>query len=185
MRTRRIFTPAYHPRRWGTLAVGVAAAATVLGLATALPTDLFGSAPREHSVHAAASAVRVVDGETLRLGEHLLRLAGVAVPERGQSCRNAAGQAYDCGAAAAEALARLVADRAVKCRVQGRDRQGRGLGLCHAGGVELNASLVAGGWAVVDAGAPPALGPLEAAARRAARGLWASAQDAEELRRGF
>jgi len=180
MRTRRIFTPAYHPRRWGTLLAGLALGAAAAGLATALPVDLFGGGPREVVVRAQAAEVRVLDGETLRLGTHLLRLAAIAAPERGRVCRDSSGQSYDCGAAAAEALARLVAGRGVECRIQGQDRLGRDLGLCRAAGVELNASLVAEGWALADAGA---LAPLEATARQSGRGLWASAEDAERRRR--
>lgn len=182
MRTRRIFTPAYHPRRWGTILAGAGAAAAVVGLATAVPSDLFSAAPREQTRLAVAAEVRVVDGETLALGAEVMRLAGVRAPARGQACRDATGRSFDCGAAAAEALVRLVGGRAVECRVQGRDPQGRPLGLCRAGGAELNASLVAEGWGLATGGAG-ALQPLEAAARDGRRGLWAAAADLEALRR--
>jgi endonuclease YncB( thermonuclease family) len=137
-----------------------------------VPPDLMGSAPREQDWSALPAEVRVVDGETLRLGDRTVRLAGVQAPERGQSCADAAGRWFDCGAAAAEALSRLVNGRSVVCLVAGRDRFGRGLGLCSAGGAELNAGLVTAGWAL--AGADDAdLLAKEAEARRAARGLWA------------
>lgn len=137
-----------------------------------LPPDLMGSAPRQQDWSALAAEVRVVGGDTLRLGDRTVRLAKVNAPERGQSCADAVGQAFDCGAAAAEALSRLVNGRSVVCLVSGSDRFGRGLGLCSAGGAELNAGLVAAGWALAaeDNGEVQA---LEAEARRAARGLWA------------
>jgi len=182
MRTRRIFTPAYHPRRWGPILAGIGATAALVGLATALPTDLFGSAPRQETLRAPATAVRVVDGDTLALGEEVLRLAGVRAPERGEACQDATGRSFDCGAAAAQALVRLVGGRAVECQVQGRDRQGRAQGLCLAGGAELNASLVAEGWGLALSGAG-ALQPIEAAARSGRRGLWAAAAEPERLRR--
>ena len=184
MRPRRIFIPSYHPRPWGRLLAGAVAAGAVVGLAVALPSDLFGSGPRGQEVRAPGAAVRIVDGETLALDGQVMRLAGVRAPARGQACHDAAGRAYDCGAAAAAALARLVGGREVACRVQGRDAQGRLLGLCRAGGAELNASLVADGWVLAGAGVA-ALQPLEATAREARRGLWASTADAEQLRRGF
>lgn len=137
-----------------------------------LPPDLMGSAPRQQDWSALAADVRVMDGDTLRLGDRTVRLAKVDAPERGQTCADASGQAFDCGAAAAEALSRLVNGRSVVCLVSGRDRFGRGLGLCSAGGAELNAGLVAAGWALAaedDAGVQA----LEADARRTARGLWA------------
>jgi endonuclease YncB( thermonuclease family) len=184
MRVRRIFTPAYHPRRWGRLLTGALGAAAVAGLAVALPSDLFGTGSRGEEKRAAHAAVRVVDGETLALDGQVLRLAGVRAPSRGQICHDAAGREYDCGAAAAAALARLIAGRDVECRIQGRDGMGRPLGHCRAGGADLNASLVADGFVLAGAGSG-ALQALEAAARAGKRGLWATTADAEQLRRGF
>lgn len=180
MRIRRIFRPApTDPRRWAPFAAGLGAVLTVAVLAVALPGDLLGSAPKEQSWSAPAAEVRVLDGDTLRLGDRVLRLHALEVPERGRAtCRGAGGGPQDCAAAAADLLARLVAERDVECRVRGRDRLGRALGICRARGsgaeeVELNASLVAAGWAVADSAALPALGALEAAARQGGRGLWA------------
>lgn len=137
-----------------------------------LPPDLMGSAPREQDWSALAAEVRIVDGDTLRLGDRTLRLSGVDAPERGQVCTDAAGAGFDCGAAAAEALSRLVNGRSVVCRVHGHDRFGRGLGVCQAGGAELNTGLVASGWAIAYGDSPVMLAN-EAAARIAGRGLWA------------
>lgn len=137
-----------------------------------LPNDLMGSAPREQEWAALSTEVRVVDGDTLRLGDRTLRLSGIDAPERGQNCTDAEGRWFDCGSAAAEALARLVNDRSVVCRVHGRDRFGRGLGVCQAGGAELNAGLIRAGWAIVY-GDNPVLLVNEVEARVSGRGLWA------------
>lgn len=172
-RPRRIFRPAPPPRRWRTpllVALGTGLAMLVSGIG--LPPALMGSAPRQQDWSALAAEVRVVDGDTLLLGDRTVRLAGVDAPERGQACADAAGRGFDCGAAAAEALARLVNGRSVLCLVGGHDRFGRGIGTCSAGGVELNAALVASGWALAYDDARDLLA-LEAEARRAARGLWA------------
>jgi endonuclease YncB( thermonuclease family) len=170
---RRIFRPAPTPRRWRTpLIAAVAALCVMLASGIGLPPDLMGSAPRQQDWSALAAEVRVVDGDTLRLGDRTVRLALIDAPERGQSCSDAAGRWFDCGAAAAEALSRLVNGRSVVCLVSGRDRFGRGLGQCSAGGAELNAGLVAAGWALAAEG-DAAIQALEAEARRAARGLWA------------
>ena len=170
---RRIFRPAPRPRRWRTPILVTAVtvlAALVSGIG--LPPDLMGSAPREQDWSALAAEVRVVDGETLRLGDRTVRLTRVEAPERGQACSDAAGRGFDCGAAAAAALSRLVNGRSVICLVSGRDRFGRGLGQCAAGGVDLNAGLVRSGWALAQDDAA-SLTELEADARHSARGLWA------------
>ncbi|HEV7268848.1 MAG TPA: thermonuclease family protein [Falsiroseomonas sp.] len=170
---RRIFRAAPKPRRWRTpLLILAVTALAVLASGIGLPPALMGSAPREQDWSALAAEVRVVDGDTLRLGDRTVRLAGVDAPDRSEDCADAAGRWFDCGAAAAEALSRLVNGRSVVCLVAGRDRFGRGLGVCRAGGAELNAGLVASGWALADDAETPLMG-LEAEARRATRGLWA------------
>jgi len=148
-----------------------------------LPSNLMGLAPREQHWAAAAPDIRVVDGDTLRLGDRTLRLHGLEAPERGQACADAAGRGFDCGAAAAEALARLVAGRDLACRVQGRDRFGRALGICASGGIEVNAALVSAGWAVAGGARQAELASVEAAARDAGRGLWAGTTAPEAWRR--
>jgi endonuclease YncB( thermonuclease family) len=151
--------------------VGVAIVAALSGIG--LPPDLLGSAPSEQDWSALAAEVRIVDGDTLRLGDRTLRLSGIDAPERGQACSDAGGRGFDCGAAAAEALSRLVNGRSVVCRVHGRDRFGRGLGICQAGGAELNTGLVGSGWAIT-LGDNPAILTAEGEARQAGRGLWAA-----------
>ena len=169
MRTRRIFRPAPGPRRWGTLLFGCTAVASALVLATAVPGDLLGSAPHERLWTAGAAAVRVVDGDTLRLDDRILRLDGLTVPDRGQArCPGSPGE--DCAAGAAEALARLLEGKALECRIRGQDRHGRALGLCQAAGIALNAALVGAGWALAE---DRSLALQEATARQQGLGLWA------------
>lgn len=150
--------------------VTCAALAVALASGVGVPTNLLGSAPREASVTARPAEVQVVDGDTLRLGERVVRLDGVEAPLRGQSCAGADGRGFDCGAMAAESLARLVAERPLTCRVQRHDAFRRSLGACEADGVAVNAALVSGGWALA---ASDELAAAEAAARAAGRGLWA------------
>ncbi|TCH99960.1 thermonuclease family protein [Roseococcus sp. SYP-B2431] len=187
MRRRRLFQTARTPQRWGR-AFALTASGVLGGVLVVLglPTELMGSAPRNQEWSSPAAQIRIVDGDTLRLGDRTLRLYGVEAPERGQFCTNEQGALYDCGTAAAAELARLVGERGVECRVQGRDRFGRALGVCRAGGVELNTALVTSGWALADGGSLPALVPVEAAARSAQRGLWAGGfEPPAHWRRGY
>src|SRR4051812_12710158 len=187
MRLRRIFRPSPVARLRAPLAIATGIGLFGLLLSVAVPRDLLGSAHPLPALAATAGEIRVLDGETLRLGDRVLRLQALQVPARGQaSCRDAAGRSTDCGTAAAEALAGLVAGQDLSCRIGGADRHGRALGTCAAGGVELNAALVAAGWALADGGAAPELTVLEATARREGRGLWSAAQPAPDAwRRGF
>lgn len=146
------------------------AIATPVVLAVALPSNLFGSAPSDRQWQAESAAIRIVDGETIGLGDKMVRLAGIAAPARGDACRSAAGEAFDCGAAATAALTRLLAGKDVSCRIVGRDGFGRGLGQCSANGADINRALVRGGFAVASSSA---LRGYETTARQNAQGLWA------------
>jgi endonuclease YncB( thermonuclease family) len=168
---RRIFKGRRtRPRFRGAALLLTAAIAAPVVLGVALPSNLFGSAPTDRHWRAEAGAIRIVDGETIGLGERIVRLDGVAAPARGETCRGSSGAVFDCGGAATAALTRLVAGRAVDCRIVGQDAFGRGLGQCDAAGADLNRELVGNGFAVATSAA---LRAHEAAARRTAQGLWA------------
>lgn len=123
-------------------------------------------------LHLAAQPDRlaVLDGDTLRLGREVVRLEGIAAPDRNTNCL-AGKSAVDCGAAATNALAQLVRDNTVECAVHGHDQIGRPVATCVAGGVRLSDAMVLNGWAHARG---PALREAEDAARASARGIWQS-----------
>lgn len=111
---------------------------------------------------------RVVDGDTVAFSGQRVRLLGIDAPELHQTCRGPGGD-YACGTEAKHYLARLIGSGRVACDGARRDRYGRLLMRCEAGGVDVNAAMVRAGWAVSynDYGAE------ERAARLAKAGLWA------------
>jgi endonuclease YncB( thermonuclease family) len=126
-------------------------------------------APANSHLSAKADRLAVLDGNTLRVGNQVVRLEGIAAPARGSLC-HAAGQAdRDCGSAAANALAVLVRGSAVDCTIRGHDDWGRPVGNCLAGGTRLNETMVLDGWARAEAAD---LREPEATARAAGRGMW-------------
>ena len=123
-------------------------------------------------ISAMPGQVAVVNGDTLRLGEHVVHLWGISAPARGRNC-GAVGP--DCGDAAAQALAALIQDQPrLICLVRGQDMQGNTIAVCTAGTTELGRALVSGGWARGRPGAPE-LEQAEGSARAERRGLWAVA----------
>lgn len=115
-----------------------------------------------------AGSVDVLDGDTLRLADgRPLRLQGIDAPEIDQVCDKPSGT-YPCGRAARSALVRLVSGSSVVCVLDGSDRYGRLLGRCSVGDEDINASLVAAGWAL----ASGRYHAEEQAARAARLGLW-------------
>jgi len=158
--------------RFGGSGLGVACAiVAALFLGFGLPSNLFGSAPADRPLTAEASQIRVFDGETLGLGDRIIRLSGIAAPARGEACGGDAAR-RDCGSAAAAVLAALVQGHNVTCRIEGHDGFRRGLGRCIAGGRDVNAAMVEAGFALASASV---LRPLEVAARDGRQGLWADA----------
>lgn len=122
-------------------------------------------------VNAPPAQVAVIDGGTLKLRDRVVLLQGVEPPSRGTACE----ASQDCGAAAANALAALVREAAVACRVTGTDELGRPYAICQASGTELNRAIVAAGWARARDGRPE-LRQAEDTARAARLGVWASDQ---------
>ncbi|SFT78957.1 Endonuclease YncB, thermonuclease family [Mesorhizobium sp. YR577] len=113
-------------------------------------------------------AAIVNDGDSITLGAERIRLRGIDAPEYTQTCQKD-GADYPCGRRAREALARLVAGKSVSCSGWERDRYNRLLGVCTAGGVDLNRAQVEQGWAV----AYGDYDDLEQAARQKGLGIWA------------
>lgn len=117
-------------------------------------------------------AVQIVDGDTLRIGARRIRLYGIDAPERAQSCTGADGRPYPCGAAATDALTRLIGSARPDCAERDRDRYGRSVAVCSIAGRDLNRAMVAEGWAVAYIQYSRDYAGDEAAARRARVGLW-------------
>lgn len=123
----------------------------------------------------AAGAARVVDGDTLDLHGTRVRLFGIDAPEHDQHCARADGRGWACGAAAKQALERLVRGAEVRCEGSARDRYGRRLARCFAGGADIGAALVSGGMAWAYRRYALDYTAQEAAARAVGRGVWQGA----------
>jgi endonuclease YncB( thermonuclease family) len=130
----------------------------------------------------------VVDGDTLALwpqycllsklgigciGERL-RLYGVDAFERTQTCRDAKGTVWRCGAVATERLRQLVAQADFACHVDPEfvDRHAREFAACTAGDRDVGALLVSEGLAFAYGRGAQYLA-VESEAKERARGAWA------------
>lgn len=114
---------------------------------------------------------RVLDGDTLDIGGSRVRLYGIDAPERTQLCEIGA-VSWPCGRNAQAVLAGSTRDLEIDCRGARRDRYGRLLAVCYAGGVDLNAMMVRGGWALAYRQYSLDYVGEEAEARAAGRGVW-------------
>ncbi|SCY27869.1 thermonuclease family protein [Thiohalorhabdus denitrificans] len=114
-----------------------------------------------------AEVTHVRDGDTIELGERVVRLGGIDTPESGQPHGDEAGQA----------VRRLVLGETVRIETDGRGSHGRLIGRVYHQGRDINAWLVQQGhaWAYDHYLEPGSRLPdLEAEAREEGRGLWAA-----------
>lgn len=131
---------------------------------------------------------RVIDGDTLELAGHRIRLYGIDAPEPGQTCR-LGRRAYDCGLVARAALLDLTAGVTVVCRLldsgAAAGPEKARLGRCFAEGYDLSEGMAYAGWALARPGVSKRYVALEEDARAAGRGLWKGRfVEAEPIQRG-
>lgn len=163
------------------LALVVAATIALVGPSLARP----GPRPLAPTEGAIIGRVTVVDGDTLHFSDVKVRLEGIDAPETYQSCQTVSGHAWPCGLVAGRELERLIGGRDVRCNPRGTDKYGRMLGVCHAGGVELNAEMVRRGMAWAFVKYSQAYVTIEAEARARRVGIWQGhAQPAWDFRAG-
>lgn len=123
-----------------------------------------------HSPELSGRTFSAVDGDSLRSGGEDFRLLGIDAPELRQTCTRA-GRSWSCGREAHARLRTLVAGGGLVCTPQGRDRYGRTLARCRAGGRDIGETMVREGLALDFMGG--GYGAVEREARAARRGLWA------------
>ena len=130
--------------------------------------DAFGQG---NSGTALSGTARVIDGDTLEIRSTRVRLHGIDAPESAQQCRDA-GRGWPCGREATRALAGRIGGRTVGCEARDRDRYGRVVAVCRTGGEDLNAWMVASGWAFAYRKYSRSYVAEERAAKAAMRGIW-------------
>ena len=116
----------------------------------------------------------IIHGDTIEIAGQRIRLYGIDAPEPGQTCL-AHGRRWRCGMEAEMALAYFVGKNWVTCLERNRDRFGRVIAVCYAGGVggpDLGKWLVTQGWALAYPRHSSQYVGEEEAARAARRGIW-------------
>lgn len=118
----------------------------------------------------------VIDGNTIEIAGQPIRLFGVQAPGRDETC-GSGDAAWPCGANAGFALSRIIGSNWVTC-LEKRRTAGAVYSVCHAAGAagpDINARMIADGWARAAGDAPPAYLAHERRARAQAKGVWGGA----------
>jgi len=118
--------------------------------------------------------VHVMDGDSLRIGDRVVRLQGVDAVELRQSCADGEGGQWSCGLEARDALEALVARGGLRCLSGEQDCYRRAVARCSTKELrDIAARLVAQGWAVSGTGRNDGRYLAEQAeAKDAGRGIW-------------
>jgi len=117
---------------------------------------------------------RVIDGDTIVVGDTHIRLWGIDAPERQQTWQGKKGDVYECGRDSAAVLRELTRDRRIECTPRDHDRYGRIVAVCRTETGEINAAMVRRGWAVdFTKYSHGRYQPEEEQARREKLGIWA------------
>jgi endonuclease YncB( thermonuclease family) len=101
------------------------------------------------AVPGAAGFPDVIEGDKLRFGNMIVELFGIRAPKPGMICR-AGSVEFQCGAAAAQALDRIIENYAIKCQQVSDVQLFPMLTECQMGQVDLNRLILRAGWALVD-----------------------------------
>lgn len=105
------------------------------------------------SACASADVVEVIDGDSLKINGHSVRLKGIDAPEFDQICYDENDKAYSCGEDAKNYLQKMLNDgykkgESVTCKKIAKDKYKRDLSVCYIGKREINRTLVQKGLAI-------------------------------------
>jgi endonuclease YncB( thermonuclease family) len=142
-------------------------------LACALAFFLF--VPNRTFAEDISGVPRIVDGDTIAIGEVKIRLEGIDAPESDQVCLDAQAARWSCGNEATKQLSDHIAGRPIACTPTGQDAYHRTLAICHLGAEDLNAWMVRQGWALAFVKYSNLYVHDEEIARNAQSGLWSGA----------
>ena len=101
--------------------------------------------------------VKIIDGDTLKIGEKKIRLYGIDAPEKAQNCKKIYfsflifnfQKDYKCGERSTLALSKKLNNKKVKCILEdNKDKYKRNIGTCYIENQDINRWLVKNGYAV-------------------------------------
>jgi endonuclease YncB( thermonuclease family) len=130
-----------------------------------------GNAEETSSITSSAlMPAKVIDGDSIEIGSHRIRLMGIDAPEYSQKCKNKNKQTYPCGKKSVQYLQKLVNSNNVTCHIIKKDQYDRDLCTCYADGKNINQEMILSGNAIVYLESP--YKKEQDIAKQHKRGLW-------------
>lgn len=91
---------------------------------------------------------RIINGDTIQIGNRIIRLFGIDAPEPSQTCATRTGTSYRCGQKAALELRKMLGNSEVVCNIMEQNARGHAIGTCAVGPYDVGAAMISNGWAV-------------------------------------
>ncbi len=121
-----------------------------------------------------SGAAFITDGDGLKVGGYVIRMAGLDAPEHDQLALGSDGKWFNHGKQVKSALIRKIGGRDVKVLTHGHDRHGRVIGTVFCDGEDINKWLVLKGFAIAAYGGQ--YRSAERWSRKKGLGMWGLAQ---------
>lgn len=121
-----------------------------------------------------SGVAKVIDGDSIIVGNQHVRLSGIDSPDLAQTCRAPNGDVWHCGETAKAELARIIGNEIISCRHVDSDRYGRLIAICHVGEIDIGQAMVNAGYAVAYTKFSDRYSEDEKIARLTRRGIWQS-----------
>ena len=90
---------------------------------------------------------KIIDGDTIHIGNNKIRLYGIDAPEINQTC-TIEKIIWECGFESSQALESMILEKEVQCEIVDIDRYKRFVAKCFVKNINLNQYMVQNGWAV-------------------------------------
>ena len=90
---------------------------------------------------------KVIDGDTIHIGNNKIRLHGIDAPEQKQTC-TIEGNEWNCGLDAMIFLSNLINKKSVSCKINDIDRYKRFVAICFIDNININQLMIISGWAI-------------------------------------
>lgn len=114
----------------------------------------------------------IVSGDVFRMGQHTVRLYGIASPVIDQTCWDNGGHTYECGYVSARMLKDFVNGDDVNCRVMNINAQNELMAACTVGSFDIGAAMVEAGWAIALPAVTQIYLPYQQKAQEGRKGMW-------------
>ena len=102
----------------------------------------------ENYILVSVNNIKIIDGDTMRIGKNKIRLHGIDSPEIKQKCKKTSGESYFCGNIAKNKLTDLISENNIKCAIHGKDKYKRLIATCYTKQININDFMVREGWAL-------------------------------------